>query len=110
LVCGDYEWLLGRSSDCKYPSKKHYLFILSPRLQRKGLNTALRLADMELRGGESEYGFRMKMEIYEYQGYKDMALRMAEAALANVKANPIDEQNQKWSLDFWGEQIGRLEE
>lgn len=52
----------------------------------------------------------MKMEIYEYQGYKDMALRMAEAALANVKANPIDEQNQKWSLDFWGEQIGRLEE
>jgi len=77
-------------------------------LQRRELNTALQLTERQLRAKESEYPWRIRMEIFEYLGHPDRALDAAESALAFRKANPLDANNQAWSIDFWMEEIGRL--
>lgn len=75
---------------------------------RGDFNKALALTDRQVQVAPGEYPFRIKMEIYYYLGYDDKALEMVHQAQQWLKDNPMDEQNQAWSLAFWREWEERL--
>ncbi|MEM6769616.1 MAG: DUF2911 domain-containing protein [Bacteroidota bacterium] len=75
---------------------------------RGDLNKALELVELHLRVEKGEYPFRMKMEILHHLGYNDQALAVVKQAQLWLEDNPMDEQNQAWSLAFWRDWEERL--
>lgn len=92
-----------RSKDANYAWPAEYLFY-----NRGDLNKALALVERHLEVEKGEYPFRMKMEILHYLGYNDKALEVVKLAQQWRKDNPLDKQNQAWSLAFWREWEERL--
>lgn len=89
--------------DAEYAWAAEHLFY-----NRGDLNKALALVDRQMEVGMGENPIRIKMEVYHYLGYNDKALEMVKQAQQWVNDNPMDEQNQAWSLAFWAEWEKRL--
>ncbi|MEM1359575.1 MAG: DUF2911 domain-containing protein, partial [Bacteroidota bacterium] len=77
-------------------------------LRRQYLAKALALTERQLAVGEGTYVFSLRMQIFEYQGYPEKALESVQKAVVFRKANPLDEKNQAWSLNYWAEQEKRI--
>ncbi|OAV44579.1 DUF2911 domain-containing protein [Lewinella sp. 4G2] len=77
-------------------------------LSRNNLQLALQLADRQLLAKPTTGAYRVKMDVYEYLGYREKAIAAARAALQFRKEHPLDEANQKWSLNFWNTHLARL--
>lgn len=78
-------------------------------LSRQQLAKALALTDRQLQAEEQTWTWRLRMEIFEYQGYPQKALEAVHKGIAFRKANPLDPEQQAWSLDFWAKHEKRLE-
>lgn len=92
---------LSKTTDYGWPAE--HLFY-----NRSDLNKALALADLQMQAEQGEYPIRLKMEIYHYLGHYNKALEMVKLAQQWLENNPMDEQNQAWSLAFWKEWEERL--